>query len=487
MVSKSGKPFSVSEISTLIRTKLEESFGMVEIEGEVTDYRGANAAGHHYFSLKDDSARISLVLFSGRARALNLRLENGKKVRCTGKLTTFAGTSRYQIIVSGLTLVGIGDLAKEFEELKQRLLVEGLFAKEHKRPLPILPRYIGIVTSPTGSVIRDFLNISTRRFPNLDILLAPAKVQGDGAAEEIAAAIRDLNKVGVPGSGFLEEEHLREVIIVMRGGGSMEELWCFNEEIVARAVYESSVPVISGVGHETDFTICDFAADLRAPTPSAAAELLVRPKDDFRQDFQRVSERLLAVSSEKLYGYKTRLAALTKNRVFAEPEYVIDNYRQRLDGLMQRISAALNNRINLAQRRFLSLKGALEQKQSTWTPQMRSRLDALSMRLNHSMDVTLQGGKSKVSMLERQLRVVSPESVLKRGYSITTLEDGTILRLSNEAPVGTHLSTRLSDGNVVKSIVGVDVVALPSSKKKRTPKAQKEPPGESLLFDTEIF
>ena len=449
----SGRPFTVTEISTLVRNRLEEAFGTVEVEGEVTDFRGANAAGHLYFSLKDDRSRISAVLFAGRAAALRARVENGKKVRVAGKLTAYAGTSRYQIIVANLVDVGQGDLAARFEELKRRLEAEGLFAEARKRPLPALPRHIGVVTSPTGSVIRDFVNVLARRFPNVDILIAPARVQGEGAAEEIARGVRVLNRVGRPGSGMLEDLPPREVIVVMRGGGSMEELWCFNEEVVARAVYESTVPVVSGVGHQTDFTICDFAADVRAPTPSAAAELIVRPKADLARDVSRLAERMDALVEGADLSLRTRLAAVAKNRVFAEPAHALESYLQRVDGLANAMDAALGDALHDRRSRHAAAAAALAVGQARCLPEVRARLDALLARASHAVAAAAATRRAELGGRARQLDALSPLAVLGRGYSITLLDDGRALRDPAEAPEGTRLTTRLAGGEV-RSTVG---------------------------------
>ncbi len=454
MVSPSGKPFTVTQISTLIRNSLEATFGIVEIEGEITDYRGATASGHHYFSLKDDASRLSAVLFAGRAAAIRVRLENGKKVRATGKITAFAGSSRYQIIVANLVEAGVGDLAVKFEELKRRLAAEGLFDEGRKRPLPLLPLHVGAVTSATGSVIRDFVNVLSRRYPNVDLLVAPVRVQGEGAAEEIAAGIDALGRVGVPGSGFLEELPRRDVIVVMRGGGSMEELWCFNEEVVARAVFASPVPVISGVGHQTDFTICDFVADLRAPTPSAAAELLVKPKDDFARDVQRLYERAAALLNGSLQTAKARFAAVAENRVFAEPAHAVESFAQRVDALAQEAESLATGRLYEARRRFAGAESALAVAKAERLPRVRARIDALVVRATNALGRMADSRRAALAANIRQLSALNPLAVLDRGYSLTLLDDGHALRKAGDAPDGTRLTTLLAGGDKVVSFVG---------------------------------
>ena len=479
MTSPSGKPFTVSELSALVRTRLETAFGIVEVEGEITDFKGPNAAGHCYFSLKDATARISVVLFAGAAARLGMRIENGKKARATGRLTAYAGTSRYQIVASSLVDTGIGDLAVKFEEMKRRLAAEGLFDDAHKKTLPLLPRHIGLVTSTTGAVIRDFVNVLSRRYPNVDLLIAQARVQGEGAAEEIARGVRDLNKVGHAGSALLESLPPREVIVVMRGGGSMEELWCFNEEVVARAVFESQVPVISAVGHQTDFTICDFVADKRAPTPSAAAEIILRPKADFEGDLARLAQRMGALADTALASVKTRLVAVEKNRVFAEPSHAVENYTQHLDALAQAMATALDEARHKKHERFAAAEARLALARADKIPAIRAKLDALLLRARHAIEKGVEIRRGKIDAATRQLSALNPLAVLDRGYSLTFLADGRALRTPADAPAGTRLTTRLAHGAEVKSVVE-NGAASPVPKK---PKAKRQHTPDAQLFD----
>lgn len=446
------KPYTVTEISTLVRNCLEERFGIVEVEGEITDYRGASASGHHYFSLKDAQSRIGVVLFAGRAASVRCRIENGKKARVAGKLTAYGGTSRYQIIAASVVDVGVGDLALRFEELKRRLSSEGLFDEGRKKALPMLPRHIGVVTSPTGSVIRDFVNVLTRRYPNIDILLAPARVQGSGAAEEIARGIGELEAVGREGA--LSALPPREVIVVMRGGGSMEELWCFNEEVVARAIAACTIPVISGVGHQTDFTICDFVADLRAPTPSAAAELLVRPKADFANAVATLASDLEEILSARLENCRARLAAARGNRVFVEPAHLTESFMQRIDGLSHRAAAALDGTFRDGRDRVSAAASALRERKARFVPEMRARLENRSARMGHAAAVRIARARAAFGGASRQLSALNPLAVLERGYSVTVREDGHIVRSPDDAPPGERLTTRLAHGEVHSVVDG---------------------------------
>ncbi len=476
------RPLTVTEISNRIRDTLEGTFGIVDVVGEVTDYRGANAAGHHYFSLKDDKSRIAAVLFAGRAASIGLRLENGKKLRISGKLTAYAGTSRYQILVSTMIDIGVGDLAVKFEEMKRRLTAEGLFDKEHKKPLPQLPQHIGIVTSTTGAVIRDFINVITRRYPNVDILIAQARVQGEGAAEEIAQGVRDLAQVGQEGSKILPDYPKREVIVVMRGGGSMEELWCFNEEIVARAIYDCPIPVISGVGHETDFTIADFVADLRAPTPSAAAEVILPQKSDLERNITQLNGRLQTITSTTLLTQKSRLAAVAKNRVFAEPAHALESYIQRLDALTATMESSVTDKLHLYENRLTRAAGTLSVSGAKRIPEVRKKLDDSLTKIAHLLQIAVADKKSRIETAARTLQALSPLNVLNRGYTITLLPDGRALRKPEDAPSGTKLTTRLSGGNEVISYVDNQPPVAPPSAKKRTKKASSSIDESPTLF-----
>lgn len=445
-------PFTVSQISLLIRNCLEEHFGTIEVEGEITDFRGASSSGHYYFSLKDAQSRIGAVLFAGRAAYIRTKIDNGKKVRVTGKVTAYGGSSRYQIVVSNIVDVGVGDLAILFEKLKRKLSAEGLFDESRKRPLPLLPRHIGVVTSPTGSVIRDFVNVLTRRYPNIDILVAPARVQGAGAAAEIVRGIGELNSVGQSSGGPLASLPKREVIVVMRGGGSMEELWCFNEEIVARAVAASAIPVISGVGHQTDFTICDFAADLRAPTPSAAAELLVRPKADFEALVESHAANMIGLLESRLDNCRTRLAAARSNRVFAEPRHLLESHMQKIDELARSMSIASDTALHAMRKRLVDAGSSLAVRQARFMPEMRAHLEVASTKMANFAAALANRHRAALAAASRSLNALSPYAVLERGYSMTFLENGHALRNSSEAPPGTRLSTRLADGTVVSVV-----------------------------------
>ena len=412
------KIYRVSEINRLIKATLEDTFGFVWVEGELSNV-SRPGSGHLYFTLKDETAQVSAVLFRGDQRGLKVEIKDGRKVRVYGQLTVYEASGKYQIIVRKIEDAGKGSLQEAFEALKKKLAQEGLFDPARKKPLPMLPRHVGIVTSSTGAAIRDILNILDRRFPNLHILLAPVKVQGEGAAEEIAEAIDRLNALG----GL-------DVMIVGRGGGSLEDLWCFNEEIVARAIARSAIPVISAVGHEIDFTISDFVADLRAPTPSAAAELMVGRKEAFEEALHQHQARLGRALRQHALELKARLMAAAGHYVFREPLNLVRQYTQRIDGLRVKLAAELKNVFR----------------------QQQQKTDELGLRMAHGIELWRKACQQDIRRLQSQLNALSPLSVLDRGFSITRRADGSIVRSVEQVAPGDALVTRVSKGEIESKV-----------------------------------
>jgi exodeoxyribonuclease VII large subunit len=424
------KVLSVSELTSQVRSLLEKHIGQVWVSGEVTNLR-AQSSGHLYFTLKDGGAQLSCVLFSREKVSQRGLLADGQKVLLQGDLTVYEPRGQYQMIVRAVELQGIGALQMAFEKLKQKLATEGLFAPERKRPLPLYPRRIGLVTSPTGAAIRDVLHVIQRRSPGLEIILAPVRVQGTGAAEEIAAAIQLLNDYGrhyEKVTATDEASNELDLILITRGGGSLEDLWAFNEEAVARAIFESAIPVVSAVGHEIDFTIADFVADLRAATPSAAAEIITEnyvASRDFIGEaalrLQRAARRGLAVSAESVAALSARLTRV-------HPRRRLDESLQRLDdlqaGLLRNLKSAARSRTLIFENvagRFSRAKPSLR---------IKTRREALRQ-------------------LERRLNSLGPEQVLARGYSITMdAASGAVLRESDEVKAGQKLRTRLKKGEI---------------------------------------
>ena len=406
------KVYNVAELTRWIKTALERSVGAVWVEGEISNLRRPSS-GHCYFTLKDEAAQLPAVLFRGAQRGMRFRPEDGLQVRCRGEVTVYEPQGRLQIIVQRMEESGKGALQARFEALKAALLKEGLFDEARKRTLPRLPQHVGVVTSATGAALRDILNVAGRRFPNLHILVAPVRVQGDGAAAEIAAAIDVLNARG----GL-------DVLIVGRGGGSLEDLWPFNEECVARAIARSRLPVISAVGHEIDFTISDFVADLRAPTPSAAAELLIGRKEDFENLLQDRERRLNRACLDWLAQCRHRLARARDSYVFREPAHGVRQFAQRLDSAEERMRRELLQSCRETDR---TLKDA-------------------TLRLRHGMDMHRQRAQERLCRIEGQMRMLNPWSVLQRGYSIAWRADGRVVTDSGQVRAGDVLHVRLAQG-----------------------------------------
>ncbi|MBN1269513.1 MAG: exodeoxyribonuclease VII large subunit [Kiritimatiellae bacterium] len=416
------KVYRVSEINRLARVTLENEFGDVWIEGELSGVR-TSQPGHIYFSLKDEHAVISAAFFHRDQRGLTFELKDGLKVQAFGRLTIYDANGRYQIVVRKIEEVGKGSLQEAFEKLKAKLKAEGLFDEARKKPLPVLPRHVGIVTSPTGAALRDILNVLGRRFPNLHIVISPARVQGAGAAQEVADAIDLLDRHG----GV-------DVMIVGRGGGSLEDLWCFNEEIVARAIARARTPIISAVGHETDFTISDFVADLRAPTPSAAAELVVGQKEAFEEQLRQLARLVARALQTRELQLRNRLTAAARSYVFREPQNLVRQYRERLKGLRTRVVHESRNLLNRQQQ----------------------RTDELSVKLGHEVQVRLAESSQDLRRLSSQLRALGPQAVLDRGYSITRRADGAVVRAAADVRKGDSLKTQLARGVIESEVTDAE-------------------------------
>ncbi|HMP76266.1 MAG TPA: exodeoxyribonuclease VII large subunit [Kiritimatiellia bacterium] len=412
------KVYRVTELTRRIKAILEGEVGTVWVEGEVSNAR-TYPSGHIYFTLKDEGAQLSAVMFRGVAAASKTPVKDGAKLRVAGELSVYEQRGQYQLVVRRVEDAGQGELQRAFEELKAKLAAEGLFDAARKRPLPLLPRTIGIVTSSAGAVIRDILNVLGRRYPDRHVLLVPVRVQGAGAAAEIAAALDLLNALG----GI-------DAIIVGRGGGSLEDLWAFNEEAVARAVARSGIPVISAVGHETDFTICDFVADLRAPTPSAAAELVIRPKADYEDLLATQRRRLAQALRAQLLLLRNRYTRAAGSYVFREPEHLLARHRERVARCL-----------DVAKR---ALESALAERQQ--------RLDEAHLRLGHATSLLTQRTRHRLERAAESLRVLSPHAVLARGYSVTLGPDGRPVLDSDSVATGEWVQTVVARGSFTSVI-----------------------------------
>ena len=479
MPAENQKVFSVSELTKHVKNTIEDTFGSLWVEGEVSGTR-VYGSGHTYFTLKDAGAQISAVLFAGSARAAGgVTLKDGLQVRVYGQLTVYEQRGAYQLVVRKIQLGGVGALMQRFEELKRRLAAEGLFDQSRKRPLPFLPRRIGVVTSPDGAAIRDVLSVVGRRFPNLHIVIAPTRVQGAGAEKEIAAAIDLLNEYGGPRRPADSPCPRLDVIIVTRGGGSLEDLWCFNEEEVARAIVRSELPVISAVGHEIDTSLSDYAADLRAATPSAAAELVVGRKDDFEATLSEAEGRITRAMLNRVTVLRGRLDAARVNRVFSEPGHAVERLAQHVDMLDSRLRSSLANRFAALRRRFDAASTRLISQQAAQVPAIRARITDLDGRMKRAAQAGKEKAARRLDSAAARIDALNPLGVLKRGYSLTRLDDGTLLTDPSQAAPDSRLVTRLATGEVRST---VDGAVSKDSATVRKPSRKKVVNAEPSLF-----
>ena len=427
--------YTVSELTAGIKGTLEGMFPAVWVEGEISNLR-VPSSGHAYFTLKDEGAQLSAVLFRGRGRRVRFEPEDGMHVLAFGGLDVYAARGQYQLVVELMEPQGLGALQLAFEQLKRKLEAEGLFDDGRKRKLPVYPRVIGIVTSPTGAAIRDMLNIIGRRFGDLRILIAPVRVQGDDAPAEIVQALVNL-----------QEMTELDVIVVGRGGGSIEDLWAFNDETVARAIVACRVPVISAVGHETDFTIADFVADLRAPTPSGAAELVVREKLAVIERLVDLYARLKQAMTADVTAQRERLQFLARRRVLTDPARALRDLYRRLDDLQGRLRLGLR----AGQRQIRHRLALLTQALSARNPAARISADVallgqLRGRLVSGAAHGVQASRARFATSVGRLESLSPLAVLSRGYSVTRLPSGALVRSAAQARAGDLLEILLHQG-----------------------------------------
>lgn len=438
---------SVSELTTQVKRLLEKQIGSVWVSGEISNFRLQGSSGHIYFTLKDAGAQLACVLFRQEKVPHRDLMQDGQKVLLQGEVSVYEARGQYQMLVRAVELQGIGALQLKFEQLKQQLATEGLFAAERKRPLPRYPQRIGLVTSSSGAAIRDVLHVIQRRNPALEIILASCRVQGEGAAREIATAIQQLNEFS---STLRTSPSALDLILVTRGGGSLEDLWAFNEEAVARAIFESALPVVSAVGHEIDFTIADFVADLRAATPSAAAELITEGVFASREFVANAAETMnfyarrgLAQAQEDFDSAGQRLVGVHPKRWLAEQSQRLDDLH---DALVRGAELGARERRVACQNAAMRLKLV---RPGHALKQHREHLQQAMRRLQELGKTQLRDAKHRFSGLEARLHLLGPEQVLARGYSITMdAVTGEILRDTKKTKPGQRLRTRLKTGAV---------------------------------------
>ncbi|WP_424362210.1 exodeoxyribonuclease VII large subunit [Methylocystis parvus] len=461
---------SVTELANALKRTVEDRFGRVRVRGEISNYRGPHASGHAYFCLKDQGARLDAVIWKGTFLRIRTRPQEGLEVVATGRITTFPGKSSYQIVIEAMEPAGVGALMALLDERRKKLAAEGLFDEGRKRPLPFLPQVVGVVTSPTGAVIRDILHRLNDRFPRR-VIVWPVRVQGETSAAEVAAAIEGFN--ALPAGGPIPRP---DVLIVARGGGSLEDLWSFNEEIVVRAAAASDIPLISAIGHETDTTLIDFVADLRAPTPTGAAEKAVPVRAELAEHLAARARRLAVAKSRAMEQRRTALA--TYARLLPTPEQLLQMPRQRLDRASERLRATLRagqdgRRLRLADlARLLSrhspqaelagqrekLKGlgarlkagfdaniALARHQNAGA---RQRVEGLSARISLALTTQLAQKNDRVQRLGRLLDSLSHKAVLARGFALVRDENDGLVRSVAQAPAGAALTIEFADGRI---------------------------------------
>ncbi|MEJ2552923.1 MAG: exodeoxyribonuclease VII large subunit [Gammaproteobacteria bacterium] len=434
--------YSISRLNREVRALLDGHFSLIWVEGEISNLSRPRS-GHLYFSLKDRDAQIRCAMFKMRNQLLSFEPGDGMQVLVRARVSLYEPRGDFQLVVEHMEEAGDGLLRRAFEELKNRLINEGLFDPAHKQPLPRLPRRIGVITSPTGAAIRDILSVLRRRFPAIPVLVYPVPVQGAAAASQIARTIR-----------LAGQRQDCDVLVVARGGGSLEDLWAFNEEAVARAIYDCPVPIVSGVGHEVDVTIADFAADHRAATPSAAAELVSPNGDEWLQAFTGFENRLInqarrqhQAKSQALRWLETRLAQL-------HPARRLNEHGQRLDELEQRLQRACNAQLRHATARSNALVAKLERHDpSRRLQQLRMQEEHLGRRLLQAMKAALEQDRRRLAGIGRALDAVSPLATLSRGYAIVKrLPDGAIVRAADAVKLGDRIETRIARGRLISTV-----------------------------------
>jgi exodeoxyribonuclease VII large subunit len=435
------RTYTVTELNARIRGLLGGEFDDIWVAGEVSGCRTV-ASGHCYFTLKDKESQLRCVCFRATLRYLKFKPQDGMAILARGHIDVFEARGEYQLLVEVIEPQGHGALQFAFEQLKRKLAAEGLFEASRKRALPVLPRRIGLVTSPSGAVIRDMLQILERRFPGLHLRLFPVLVQGEGSVEAVCRALEYFSRV-----------EWAEVLIVARGGGSLEDLWTFNEESVARAIAMSPVPVISAVGHETDFTIADFVADLRAPTPSAAAELVIRSRSEFLDQVSAGAQKLLQSARYRIAMSTRRLHQQGMDRITSTLHRSIGRRQQRVDELIYRVRDHVRDEISGRRRKFDALLARLRRQDLRLRfAEARRRIETARASLEHRLRLRLTRSHGRLDPLVANLTQLSPLKILDRGYAIVTNPRGEIVKAADQAPAGSNVGIRLAQGRLTAEV-----------------------------------
>ncbi|MFV0337644.1 MAG: exodeoxyribonuclease VII large subunit [Chthoniobacterales bacterium] len=443
--AKSDAPhiFSVSEITNEVRELIESELGSLWVEGEISNHR-RQASGHHYFTLKDEGAQLACVLFAGKARYLPKQsIEDGKKIQAFGEMTVYQARGQYQMIVSLVRDAGEGQLQAKFEALKQRLSAEGLFESDRKKELPRSPRRVALITSPTGAALKDFLHVLWRRSPTTEVLLFPVRVQGKGAAAEMIAALQSVER--------LKKNNIdpADVVVLTRGGGSLEDLWEFNDEALARTIFESSLPIVSAVGHEIDFTISDFVADLRAPTPSAAAEIISTESAAVRERLREAKRRLPRALTASIRLKRSRIDGVLRSAAWREPLRQVQESTQRVDSAREAMSRVIEKQFEIHRHKMAHAKDILRARHPG--RHLQQAIENARRRLKEMRTLTQQRLHSLRQDVERQaaiLSALSPRNTLERGYTLVRRPDGKLIKSATLAKEESVLSISFVDGEI---------------------------------------
>lgn len=433
---------TVSQLTNAIKQCLESGFPHIWLQGEISNFK-AQASGHLYFSLKDSSAQIAAIMFRNEASILKLMPKDGAQVIIRGELNVYPQSGKYQIVVRELRYLGLGELLVKLEELKAKLHAKGWFKAELKKPLPQFPKTIGVVTSPTGAVIQDILNVLNRRFSGFHLILNPVRVQGEGAALEIAKAIHQFNEHG-----------LADVLIIGRGGGSIEDLWAFNEEIVAEAIFKSKIPIISAVGHETDVCLSDFVADVRAPTPSAAASMVIADKSQVLQYLEQVRNRLQQNVMQRLRYERQKLMGLQKHPYLASPYSILAAWMQRLDDLRDALTLAMQQKLHTHALKLEALQRQLHALRPTVRIlQFRQHFASLQRQLDQQWERSLALRQERLTNLIANLFSIDPKNLLQKGYAILFNEKShSVITSINSIEKQQEIRMLLSDGEILSTV-----------------------------------
>jgi len=450
------RPLTVSELTESVRKAIESRFNAVWVEGEISNFK-AHSSGHWYFTIKDEGAQLRAKCFRSANSRIRFRPKDGLHVRARGRLTVYEARGEYELIVEALDPVGAGALQIAFEQLRDRLQAEGLFAAERKRPLPIFPGRVGVVTSRTGAAIRDILNVIGRRTQTVHVLFSPARVQGDAAGSDIARAIRLINDYHQRALRDGRTKDLVDVLIVGRGGGSTEDLWAFNQEEVARAICASTIPVISAVGHETDFTIADFVADQRAATPSAAAELVAAREDQICSALAQMEQSLARLMRYRVVTARTRVQQHALSQAFDEVRDKLRNASGTTNAARHRLEILISQSLRAARLRNDALSASLAPAQlRARLAEAQVRFDSAYTSCNVAIEQQLEDAKNRLGLAVASLDALSPLAVLQRGFAVAQKQDGSLLRDAKQVETGEAIKVRLARGRLGARVESIE-------------------------------